>query len=96
MKIEVKHTKTLEFSSDDGNDTIPIDILFEFKFLYSGWELDEVGSIVEFCGHKRLVASNHGELYLVPEDEAVSFLEGFLFDYKNAIEKTNKALSFLA
>jgi hypothetical protein len=93
MNIRVKHTKTLEFSTD--NDEISIPILFEFKFLYSGWELDEVGCIVEFCGNKRLVASDHGTLYLVPENEAISFLEGFLFDYKNAIENTNKALSFL-
>ncbi len=93
MKIEVRHTKTLEFSMD--GESISLPILFEFNILYSGWELDSVGYIVKYCGSYRLVASNHGKLQLILKGEAIPYLTGFLLDYETAIDKTKRALSFL-
>lgn len=93
MKIEVRQVKSLEFSMD--GESISLPVLFEFNFLYSGWELDYIGYIVEYCGCKRLVASDHDGLYLVPKDESVTYLKGFLIDYKNAIEKTSTAIDIL-
>ena len=86
-------TKTLEFALDD--EIISLPVLFEFNFLYSGWELDSIGYIVKYCGNYRLVASDHGNLFLVPKDEAITYLNGFLVDYENALGKTKRALSFL-
>jgi hypothetical protein len=87
-------------------DGIKAPILHEFNFLYSGWELDNYGYVVEYQGLPRLISSEHGKFRLVPnnsfneaESDAlavdVELLTGYINDYKTAIEKTQKAIDLL-
>jgi CRISPR/Cas system CSM-associated protein Csm4 (group 5 of RAMP superfamily) len=61
------------------------------EVLWSGWECDGTAWIVEDQGQKRLVASNHGELYFADKD----FLEEKMKEYKEAIAETENALAML-
>lgn len=64
-------------------------ILKQFKLLYSGWELDDLGWIVEFTDASRaIILTNHGSPYVARK----SVLLDKIKEYEEVIEQTHKAL----
>ncbi len=99
--IKVKTIKVVTI--DDEN----YPVIFEFPVLWQGWELDDVGYIIEYDGENRLVWSDHGEFKLIsnvapkpivdlptnPLD--IDILSNFIKKYKEVIESTKRAIDLL-
>lgn len=66
----------------------PCSILFEFPVLYSGWECDEKGYVVDVDGKSCIVLTSHGRTYFAKNAE----LEFKIKEYKEAIKKSEQAL----
>jgi hypothetical protein len=47
---------------------VEYDIIKEFFVPQVGWELDYMAYIIEYEGERRLVYSDHGELYIMDKD----------------------------
>ena len=69
------------------------EILAEFPVLWGGWEMDQKGWIVrrQSSGKTALVLTNHGTPYFANKKE----IQGKLDQYKEAVDKTERALQLL-
>lgn len=84
-------------------DDVDYPVLYQFPILIKGWELDSDGYIIKIDGKHRFVWSDHGDYYLVSDtvyekgnSAHMDILSGFIADYKNAIEKTQFAITLLS
>lgn len=67
--------------------------IFEFPVLYTGWECDGKGWIVEGKnGKRRILLTSHGMEYFGSQDE----LGGLISEYQSAIDKTREVLALLS
>ena len=67
-------------------------VLYEFPVLHSGWEMDNVGQVVDFTdGSSGLILTNHGRPYI----GTIAGLEAKVKEYEKAIEETDKAMTRL-
>jgi hypothetical protein len=65
--------------------------LMKFPILYSGWESDADGWVVEVGGDRKLVMTNHGDAYFADVEEVKSLIES----YYRAINASVKALDMV-
>jgi hypothetical protein len=56
-----------------------IEVLSEFPVMYSGWECDEKGWVinVQRTNQVKVVLTNHGSFYLSTEEELKSMIKGY-------------------
>lgn len=67
-------------------------VIYRFKRLWSGWELDTTGEIIEReNGTRAIILTNHGRPYLASEEE----LRDDLVKYRTALADTQTALDIL-
>lgn len=100
--IKIKTVKVVTIDDED------YPVIFEFPVLWRGWELDDVGYIIEYDDKNRLIWSDHGEFKLISNTEPesitesitsspldVSILTNFIKKYKSAIDNTEYAINLL-
>jgi hypothetical protein len=70
-----------------------LEVLYEFKILYCGWECDEDGWVVKNKTTKKcsIIRTNHGTPYIADTHE----LENKIEEYQRCINSTQLALSFV-
>ena len=74
---------------------VSAEILKEFSVLWAGWEMDDVAWVVDVGGKVSLVVANHGALALLTGPLALSFLNGKIMDYNDAVKESQTALKLL-
>lgn len=65
--------------------------LLEFPVMWSGWECDSKGWVVEYEGENHLIVTNHGG-YQFGDAE---FLDEKVGEYLEAVQKTTQALAMI-
>ena len=70
-----------------------LEVIYQFPVMYSGWECDYNGWVVEEIASKerKIVLSNHNTLYFADIKE----IEECIDEYQDVINKTKKALELL-
>lgn len=83
-------------------DGVEYDIIKEFFVPQVGWELDYMAYIIEYEGERRLVYSDHGELYIIDKDlrddlgrKDQNFIEITIEVQEEHIENLKEALKLL-
>ncbi len=66
-------------------------LLLEFPILYSGWEIDNIGWVIEDQKIVKLILTSHGGPYVATPKDLKEKIE----EYKAALAKTEKALNML-
>jgi uncharacterized protein YlzI (FlbEa/FlbD family) len=69
------------------------EILYEFKIMYEGWQLDEIGYVVKMeNGKKAIVETDHG----MPVLSSIQNLQDKIKEYESAIKGTQKAIKIVS
>lgn len=64
--------------------------ILEFRVMYCGWEMDDLGWIVEDDdGEKKILLTSHGQEYIAEPDELLDSIA----EYQDVIEETKQALA---
>lgn len=67
------------------------EILLEFPILHSGWEMDNIGWIIQANGKRSVLTTRHGSPYLMSLHEA----EEKIAEYNKAIDGMRAAIGAL-
>lgn len=71
-------------------------ILFNFKVLWDGWEMDNDAAIVELDnGEKRLLITDHGGARCPLNSKAMEFLANKSEEYLKLVADNTKAMEWL-